>query len=114
MNCDLKKSLSFIMILNDLTLVLIKKSFKFNMEFVEWTRKNVTEINEKPEINNLINSGIYLFNKNIFKIIKKNQKIDMNILIEKAIKSNFKVKGYFINESNWIDLGDDNKIRNFF
>ena len=32
------------------------------MEFVEWTQeKNVTEINEKPEINNLINSVfIYL------------------------------------------------------
>ena len=38
----------------------------------------------------------------------------MNILIEKAIKSNFKVKGYFIDESNWIDLGDDNKSRNFY
>lgn len=115
-NYDFKKIVKFhIDFKNDLTLVLIKKSFKFNYGVCRVdSEKNVLEINEKPEINNLINSGIYLFNKNIFKLIKKNQKIDMDVLIEKAIKSNLKIKGYFIDESNWIDLGDNNKIRNYF
>ena len=66
-------------------------------------------INEKPLNKYHINAGIYVVNKNIFRLIKPNQKIDMPELIKKVL--NYKKKiGFHVIKEFWIDIGNKNDL----
>ena len=45
-------------------------------------------IEEKPKIKNLVAAGVYILNKNIINLLKRNQSLDMPKLIDEAIKKN--------------------------
>lgn len=92
---------------NDLTVVASKKTqtFKYGSCHIN-KRGNLLKIHEKPTTSFLANTGLYIFNVKILKLIKKNQKIDMNVLIEKLIKKKFKVGVFPIHETEWQDLGN--------
>lgn len=68
--------------------------------------KNLVSIKEKPDQNFDINAGIYVFNKQIIKLIKnkKFKQIDelINYLVEKKIKINI-----FHMVEKWQDFGQD-------
>ena len=63
------------------------------------------EMNEKPDIQSLINCGVYLFNKKVIKEIPQNSFFDINHLISKLIQKKYKVMIYPIPQNNWIDFG---------
>ncbi len=65
----------------------------------------VTEIIEKPEYTNTINTGVYILEKSCLDLIPDNTVMDMPILIEKLLKSGKKVLTYPINEHDYIDIG---------
>ena len=74
-------------------------------------------INEKPKISFLVNTGIYILNKKIFKYIPKNTYFDMTELIQKIKKNKGKVGVFPISEHSWIDIGqwdEYNKIKDKF
>lgn len=63
------------------------------------------KMNEKPNIQSLVNCGVYIFNKKILREIPKNSYYDINQLITKLIQKKYKVMIYPVPENNWIDLG---------
>tara|TARA_B100001250_G_scaffold414597_1_gene454321 strand:- start:7748 stop:8800 length:1053 start_codon:yes stop_codon:yes gene_type:complete len=74
------------------------------------------ELNEKPNYDITINTGLYLLNKNILKIIPKNKFFLVTDMIKKAKSLKKKVGVFPINDSEWHDVGQWNefqKARNF-
>ena len=51
---------------------------------------NLIKIKEKPETTFLANTGFYLMSSSVIKLIKKNESLGMNTLIERCIKKNIK------------------------
>jgi len=64
----------------------------------------IISIEEKPEIKNFVNAGIYAFNPNILDLIPSNIYCDMPQLIEFAMKKKHLVVAFPIHEY-WIDVG---------
>ena len=78
---------------------------------------NLKKIDEKPDLNFLVNTGFYVMNKKILKKIPKNKYFDTTDLINKCIKSKIKIGIYPIDISKWRDVGnweDYKKIENSF
>ena len=92
---------------NDLTMVLIKQKEKLAYGSCKISKNgNLKSIEEKPETTYLINSGVYLFKKSILDIIPKNKKIHFNQFVKDALKKNYKIGTYTLEEKNWIDIGN--------
>ena len=92
---------------NDISLVVSKKIFDIPYGVCKFDKKGkLEEIIEKPQYDFLINTGLYVFNKKILNIIKKNSFLDMNDLLEKALSLDLKIGEYIINEDQWFDLGE--------
>ena len=71
--------------------------------------KQLVKIEEKIEISNYINAGIYILNSSKLKKMKLNSKIDMDQLLKKIISKKNKVTTFPINEF-WTDLGTPSNI----
>ena len=86
------------------TIVTNLERKKSQVGVVETKLNKVINIIEKPLILTKINTGIYVINKNIIKMIKKNNYLNMTDLIKKVLKKKLKVISFPIYES-WEDLG---------
>lgn len=62
-------------------------------------------IKEKPQIVNLINSGLYLCNQKAASLIPKNTKFDTPNLIDCCLKENLSVGVYKFKKNQWRDIG---------
>ena len=117
-NCDTLINCDYISLLNfhnenknDLTIVASRKIEKLKYGSCEISKNGyLKKIKEKPELSFLANTGCYLFNSKILKLIKKNEKLDMNTFIERAILKKYKISVFPIQESEWLDLGTWNKF----
>ena len=103
---------------NDITIVVSKKSIKFPYGVCLLNdKKKFKGFKEKPSYNFLFNTGLYLINRNQLKILKKNQKIDMDDFILKLKKKKKKIGIYQIDDDKWQDLGSwesyNNHIKNY-
>jgi dTDP-glucose pyrophosphorylase len=65
----------------------------------------LTEIKEKPQIVNLINSGLYLCGEKAASLIPKNVKFHATDLISSCQKNNFSVGVYRFRKDQWRDVG---------
>tara|TARA_B100000315_G_scaffold254574_1_gene295917 strand:- start:369 stop:1421 length:1053 start_codon:yes stop_codon:yes gene_type:complete len=66
---------------------------------------HLSHINEKPHYDFLINTGLYILNPDVLKLIPKNKFYHITHLIEEA-KNQGKIVGiYPIDEDAWIDVG---------
>lgn len=115
-NGDVFTGLNFLEVLkkhihqkNYITVCTKEKIDQIKYGVVKFKNKRVMSINEKPLNKYHINAGIYVVNKNIFRLIKPNQKIDMPELIKKVL--NYKKKiGFHIIKEFWIDIGNKNDL----
>ena len=91
---------------NELTIIA---SFKyFSMPYGTLTmgeNGRLLEIIEKPEINFLVNSGMYILEPYLFDEIPENKFFHITDLIQKILKRNGRVGVFPVNESAWIDIG---------
>lgn len=95
----------------DFTIVASKKTEIFNYGSCEINKKgNLLKIREKPQSTHLANTGFYFLNSKVLRLIKKNESIDMNDLIERLIKKKFKIGVFPIQETDWLDLGTWNRF----
>ncbi len=87
------------------------KEFKTSVPYgiCKIKNKQLVGIEEKIEISNYINAGIYIFNSSKLKKIKIKHKIDMDELLHKLISKKNKISTFPINEF-WIDLGTPSNI----
>lgn len=67
-------------------------------------------LNEKPKFTYLVNSGIYIINKELLRFIKKNTYLDMNQLLNLFKKKRFKIGIYSIYEPVF-DIGNLKQYR---
>ena len=65
----------------------------------------LTEIQEKPEYDFLVNTGLYLLKPNILKFIPKETYFDMTDLIKETKLKGFKIGVFPVSEKSWIDVG---------
>ena len=91
---------------SDLTIVTCKIKTKSSYGICVVDKKNkLVNFKEKPEKDNLINTGFYVLNKKILQLINKNKYCDFDEIIMKCMKKNFNVQTYEINKNKWKDLG---------
>ena len=79
---------------------------------IKLSNLNIKELNEKPSKFYYVSAGIYCFNPEIIKNIKKNTYNDMNQLIESLLKKKYKVTAYPMHEE-WFDIGTKEVYYNF-
>jgi dTDP-glucose pyrophosphorylase len=120
-NCDVNINIDFQKIIDfhirrksDLTIIAKLKTAKINFGIIKIGRNfSVNSILEKPTFTNFINTGVYIFNKSVKKILQKNLYLDMDNLISKMLlNKKYKVIAYPIFE-DWHDLGSHSSLSKF-
>jgi dTDP-glucose pyrophosphorylase len=91
----------------DLTLVTTKKNFLVPYGVCDIKKNNLLNtITEKPNFKFQVLTGMYVIKPTSLKYIPNNRYFDMNQLIQKLIKNKKTVACYYINNKNWIDVGE--------
>ena len=68
-------------------------------------KNNFVNLEEKPNLRILVNSGMYVINKEIIKLIPS-RKYDMNKLISKLKSAQKKIGLFNVSSNSWIDVGN--------
>jgi dTDP-glucose pyrophosphorylase len=90
----------------DITLVASMKNYIIPYGTCELNGKgHLKQINEKPEYNFLVNTGLYVLNPDVIQLIPGNQLYHITQLIEDAQKNGKKIGVYPIDDDAWIDVG---------
>ena len=112
-NCDIILRADYSSIMNfhlesnfDLTVVasLYKSKVPYGVCKIK-NNGNLLSLEEKPSYEDLVNTGVYIFNPDIIKYIPKDKHMDINDLLKVLIKKKLKVGVYPILETDWIDVG---------
>lgn len=116
-NCDIILNADFADILNWhreernlITLLGCHKEIKIPYGILELKRGKLNNINEKPNYDVIINTGVYILEPEIISLIPKNKPIDMNVLIGLASKKN-KISVYPVS-GGWFDVGQWDEYAN--
>ena len=89
----------------DLTLVTSMRNYKIPYGVCLFDEKgNLTNINEKPQYNFFVNTGLYILEPKVLNLIPNNIEFDMIKLVE-IVKKKMKVGVFPIPENSWIDVG---------
>ena len=112
-NCDIivKEDLSKILdfhLKNKNIVTIIACNYKYQLPYGICKVKSngrLIDIIEKPEFSYLINTGLYILNKKVLKILKLNKYLDFNHLIDNCNKKKFKIAIYPIDQESWVDIG---------
>jgi dTDP-glucose pyrophosphorylase len=96
----------------DITIVASLKHFQIPYGVCEIeSGGNLMKIDEKPQYDYLVNTGLYLLNPDVIQYIPSNEFFHMTHLIEK-LKSVGKQIGVFpVSEKSWFDIGQWNEYR---
>lgn len=89
---------------NDITIATYQKEVNIDLGVLEIKKDNFMRYIEKPTYRFDVSTGIYIFNKNILRLIPKNKKVDMPNFISKAKRCGEKIKCYRRNYY-WLDIG---------
>ena len=66
---------------------------------------SLKSIDEKPEFNSLVNTGVYLINPSVLDLIIEKEYLDMDKLMEKLSANNMKIGVFPVEEDSWLDIG---------
>ena len=119
-NCDVIFKFDFTDLINfhknnhsDMTLVVSANQFEVPYGACELNQEGfLKKIIEKPKLDYLVNTGLYVFEPSILNYIPKNKFLNMNDLIQKLIKDNKKLSVFPINNDTWLDLGQWDEYKN--
>ena len=68
-------------------------------------------IHEKPNINLLANTGLYIMNNEVIKYIPKDVKYDLPQLVDKLVSLKKRVGVFPVSEEAWVDIGQWNEYK---
>ncbi len=71
---------------------------------------NILGLKEKPEINYIINAGIYILSPDVLNYLPKNEYYDMPSLFSRVVGHDLIVKSFMI-DNYWIDMGNPEDYR---
>ena len=90
----------------DITLVASAKEYIIPYGTCELNSDgHLSHINEKPKYDFLVNTGLYVLNPEVLKLIKTNKFYHITHLIEDAKNNGKKVGVFPIDDDRWIDVG---------
>ena len=90
-----------------ISLVAATKNFQLSYGSCEINKNGeLKKIVEKPKINFLANTGLYLLKPDIINLIPKNKFFEMDVLIKKVKQKGGKVGVFPMNEDQWNDVGE--------
>lgn len=89
---------------SDITVCIQNKDMPCEFGVIELDGDKITGINEKPNFQFFVNTGIYVLNPKIIQNLEKDRYLDMPELIKRIISSGGVVKAFAIHE-DWIDIG---------
>lgn len=117
-NCDVISDLNIKELINyhsqnlsSVTMVVKKHEIQNPFGIVKLNGDKIVGFEEKPIYRNFINTGIYILEKKIINLIKKNEMIDMPLLLERAISKGFEINAFNVHET-WFDLGNYSDLEN--
>ncbi len=113
-NCDIIIDIDFLSLidfhkknLNDITIVASTKKYKIPYGICHLTKKGIlASIEEKPEFHFLVNTGMYIINTQLLKLIPENTLFHATNLIEIAKEKGYKISIYPVSDNAWIDIGE--------
>ncbi|NQX84818.1 MAG: NTP transferase domain-containing protein [Flavobacteriaceae bacterium] len=92
---------------NELTLIGALKTSHIPYGILEVGKDNLLkEIKEKPELNFMVNTGVYIIEPHVLNEIPKDTFFHITHLMEKIIKRNGRVGVFPIGENSWMDVGN--------
>lgn len=89
---------------SDITICIKEMAEKIQYGVINLKKNKFASIDEKPIHKYFINAGIYVIKSSIINLIKNNKKLDIDILIKRAVKKKYTVKLFYIFE-DWKDIG---------
>ena len=95
---------------NKLTVCGTLWSFEVPYGVVNAENGFVQSLAEKPRVEKLINSGLYMIDKSIIKSMTKSQPIHMTGLIDQLLQTETKV-GLYQHEGYWFDVGTPDQLK---
>lgn len=91
---------------NDITMIVSCRHFVIPYGVCEIENGGTLRaINEKPVQDLLVNTGMYVLNRQVLKLIPRNIFFHITDLISKAKEMGYKVGVFPISEKSWIDIG---------
>ena len=90
---------------HDLTLVVSCRHYVIPYGVCEIAGGLLKTIKEKPEMDLLINTGMYVMGNKILKLIPKDELFNFNELILNAKAAGYQVGVFPVNEKSWLDVG---------
>jgi dTDP-glucose pyrophosphorylase len=92
---------------NEITIVSSLKSTKVPYGLVE-TEENgrITGITEKPYINYMVNTGLYLLEPHLLDEISDDEYLDITTLLERILKRGGCAGSFPVSENSWFDIGE--------
>ena len=119
-NCDIIIDADYADILkhhiNNNNLITIVASIKYyNIPYGVCEIENggeLIQIKEKPELNFLINTGMYVVDASCLNLLPENELFHITQLIEKIKNTGGKVGIYPISENSWVDIGEWSEYKN--
>jgi len=91
---------------NTLTIVCSMKHFKipYGVVYHENNGK-FRHMKEKPEMDFLVNTGVYIAEPEVLKLVPENIKYDMNSLIDRLKENDKRIGIYPVSDRSWFDIG---------
>lgn len=91
---------------NYITIVAAQYNYKIPYGVIGFDNcNNYIKMEEKPELNYYINTGMYIINKDLIKEMPRNQEISVPDLIENFKKKGKKIGVYTVYDSAYMDMG---------
>lgn len=91
---------------NAITMICSSKNFQIPYGVIKSTKEGTIEgIEEKPQFNFLINTGVYILEPEILDLLEDNMAISMPELALKCKNNNMKVGIFPVSDKAWLDMG---------
>lgn len=119
-NCDILVDANYSKILeyhkknnNKITAVTALKNYVIPYGIFNLNKDgDIESINEKPNCEFLVNTGMYILESDILKYVPKDTYFDMTELISICLLNNEKVGVYPVTDNNWLDMGEFKEMKN--
>jgi hypothetical protein len=89
---------------SDITICVKEMTEKIQYGVINLKKNKFVSIDEKPIYRCFFNAGIYVIKSSIINLIKNNEKLDIDILIKRAVEKKLTIKLFYIFE-DWKDIG---------
>ncbi|MEY8355927.1 nucleotidyltransferase family protein [Lachnospiraceae bacterium 54-53] len=118
-NCDILVDINYAKLLiyhktsnNKITVVTALKTYEIPYGVLTLDKNgSINALSEKPRYELLVNTGLYVLEKEILGYIPENQYFDMTDLIRKCLNSGEKVGAYPVMDSTWLDMGEFSEMK---